>query len=51
MRIICGCGGQIFSRYDLICHFKERGFWRGMRHLLHTRIDWSDRGWSPEETR
>lgn len=41
MRLIwrCGCGDINFNREDWLCHFRHRGFWRGMRHLLMTRIE------------
>ena len=34
----CGCGAYNYTWYDWICHFKDRGILRGMRHLLLTKI-------------
>ena len=35
----CGCGSVNYNREDWLSHFKYRGFWRGLRHLLYTRIE------------
>lgn len=35
----CGCGLVNYNRYDWFCHFKERGFWHGLKRLLGTRIE------------
>ena len=34
----CGCGGYNYNWNDWTCHFKYRGFIRGMKHLLNTQI-------------
>jgi len=38
IEFICGCGIKNYSLEDWKCHFKYRGFKRGLRHLLFTKI-------------
>lgn len=39
IKLRCGCGGEIFDLpTDWTCHYKYRGFWRTLRHILMTEI-------------
>jgi len=35
----CGCGLVNYTLEDWLCHFKYRGFRRGIRHLLLTKVE------------
>ena len=43
IHFICGCGAENYNLEDILCHFRARGFRRGMKLLLNTRIVFSKR--------
>jgi len=35
---VCGCGVKNYNLEDWVCHFRSRGFWRGIRNLMLTKV-------------
>jgi len=38
VHLVCGCGEEIYNLEDIICHFRYRGFKRGLVLFLKSKI-------------